>query len=156
VEHDLLERLAALRRHEQAEGVAAGGERLLDRAPAGDQLLALAQRLGDLARRGANGWPRLEAPARVDAAARVNAPARLEAAARVALAERRPRRAATLPPRATLPLRPRPLASITARRATPSGPEGARRPTSRAARRTARAEGAPALEPGSRSERPLR
>ena len=44
VEHELLERMAALRDDEQAARLAAGHESLLDRAPAGDDLLVLGQR----------------------------------------------------------------------------------------------------------------
>ncbi|HXI45428.1 MAG TPA: hypothetical protein VNH13_03955 [Candidatus Acidoferrales bacterium] len=48
MEDDLLERLPALRGDEEPDGMPAGGERLLDRAAAGDELLAFRQ-LFDLA-----------------------------------------------------------------------------------------------------------
>ena len=44
MEHELLQRVAPLRDDEQAAGLAAGDERLLDRAAAGDELLALGER----------------------------------------------------------------------------------------------------------------
>jgi hypothetical protein len=46
VKDQSLERLASLRHDEQAARLASGGERLLDRPPAGDQLLVLADEVG--------------------------------------------------------------------------------------------------------------
>ena len=46
VEDELLERLAALRDDEQAEGRPAGGERLLDRPATGDELLVRTEQVG--------------------------------------------------------------------------------------------------------------
>lgn len=46
VKHELLERLAPLWDDQQPDGRTAGGERLLDRAPASNQLLVRTQEVG--------------------------------------------------------------------------------------------------------------
>jgi hypothetical protein len=94
VEDEPLESLAAGRDDEQALRGAPGDERLLDRTPAGDELLALAEQVGGRRRprrrtTGDNPWPSL--PTTIARGPRRSAWAAVRGASASAAATRRPR-----------------------------------------------------------------